>query len=136
MSQSLGTEAAPALAGRVGITRRFSQGGARSSLALIVDPKLFAGGEESPPKLSPQPTVNNFAVRLMPTVNKVNLGARAPWSRRTGKTNGLALYVATSEPRLSLPVRRLSSKRTLKKTTLNVSFYKDFAEPKPACPLN
>ena len=80
--------------------------------------------------------MNNFAVQQMPTVNKLNLGAKAPGSRRAGKTNALALYVATSKPRLSLPVRRLSSKRTLKKTTLNVSFYKDFAEPKPACPLN
>jgi len=35
MSVTFGTEAnAPALAGRVGITRRLSQGGARSSLAL------------------------------------------------------------------------------------------------------
>jgi len=89
--------------------------------ALIVDPKLFTGGEESPRKLSPQPTVNNFAARVMAIVNKVNFGARAPRSRRAGKTNGPTPYLARSKPRLSLPARRLGPKRILKMTTLDVS---------------
>jgi len=88
---------------------------------LIVDPKLFTGGEESPRKLSPQPTVNNFAARVMAIVNKVNFGARAPRSRRAGKTNGPTPYLARSKPRLSLPARRLGPKRILKMTTLDVS---------------
>jgi hypothetical protein len=97
--------------------------------ALIVDPKLFTGGEGSLRNLSPQPTVNNFAARTMPIVNKVNFGARAPRSRRTGKTNGLALHLATAKPRLSLPARRLGPKRILKMTTRHVSAIRTSPSP-------
>ena len=102
-----------------GIAARLPRVGAAPT--LIVDPKLFTGGEESPRKLSPQPTVNNFAARVMAIVNKVNFGARAPRSRRAGKTNGPTPYLARSKPRLSLPARRLGPKRILKMTTLDVS---------------
>src|SRR3989442_11009052 len=45
------------------------------TLILIGVPKLFIGGEESPLQLSPQPTVNNFALRAHRAVNNFGPGS-------------------------------------------------------------
>jgi len=89
--------------------------------ALVASPKLFTGGEESLRNLSPQPTVNNFAARAMPTVNKLDLGANGSTVTPGWEDEFPDPYVATSWERLSLPARRLGSKRILKMSTDDVS---------------
>ena len=89
--------------------------------ALVASPKLFTGGEESLWNLSPQPTVNNFAAHAMPTVNKLDLGANGSTVTPGWEDEFPDPYVATSWERLSLPARRLGSKRILKMSTDDVS---------------
>jgi hypothetical protein len=88
---------------------------------LVASPKLFTGGEESLWNLSPQPTVNNFAAHAMPTVNKLDFGANGSTVTPGWEDEFPDPYVATSWERLSLPARRLGSKRILKMSTDDVS---------------
>ena len=96
---------------------------------LIVTPKLFTSGEESSEKLLPQPVVNNFASRAMRDVHKMVVGATGSavtpgWEDELARPD-----VATSSPRLSLPVRRLGSKRILQMSMSNVSSIRTSPSP-------
>ena len=101
-------------------------GGASS---LIAFPKLFTSGEESLCKLRPQPMVNNFASRAMKAVNKLALGATGSPVTPGWEDEFLQPPVATARRRLSLPARRLGSKRILQMWMNNVSSIRTSLSP-------
>ena len=90
-------------------------------VSLIVGPKLFTSGEESPQKLCPQPMVNNFASPALRVVHRLTLGATGSTVTPGREDESVSLDVGTSTPRLSLPTRRLDSKRMLQMPTFDVS---------------
>jgi len=98
------------------------------SPALIGNPKLFTGGEESLRKLSPQPTVNNFARRPRRLVNKLCLRA---------KRSAVTPRWVTNTPAVSLdelgesfaPARRLGPKRILRCRQSDVSSIRPSLDP-------
>src|SRR3989442_10980252 len=98
------------------------------TLTLIGVPKLFIGGEESPLQLSPQPTVNNFALRAHRAVNNFCPGARSPAVTPRWVTN--SLIVSADELGESFaPARRLGSKRILRCRQPDVSAIRPSPSP-------
>src|SRR5205809_4916527 len=98
------------------------------TLILIGVPKLFIGGEESPLQLSPQPTVNNFALRAHRAVNNFGPGARSPAVTPRWVTN--SLIVSADELGESFaPARRLGSKRILRCRQPDVSAIRPSPSP-------
>ena len=98
------------------------------TLTLIGDPKLFTGGEESLWKLSPQPTVNNFARRPRRLVN--NLCRRAESSAVTPRWVTNSLAVSFDELGESFaPARRLGPKRILRCRQSDVSSIRPSLDP-------
>jgi hypothetical protein len=98
---------------------------------LIGNPKLFIGGEESPPASSPQPTVNNFAAMISTGVNKFGFGLAyaglmPDWEDELATPTG---------PRLASELRSQSGALTPNEHSnvqLRAVNYKGFAESKPA----
>jgi len=104
------------------------QSDAPLTLILIGVPKLFIGGEESPLQLSPQPTVNNFALRAHRAVNNFGPGARSPAVTPRWVTN--SLIVSADELGESFaPARRLGSKRILRCRQPDVSAIRPSPSP-------
>ena len=102
--------------------------GSPLTLILIGVPKLFIGGEESPLQLSPQPTVNNFALRAHRAVNNFGPGARSPAVTPRWVTN--SLIVSADELGESFaPARRLGSKRILRCRQPDVSAIRPSPSP-------
>ena len=99
------------------------------TLALIAFPKLFTSGEESLWKLRPQPMVNNFASRAMKAVNKLTFGATGSAVTPGREDEFPNPHGATSWERLSLPARRLGSKRILQMLISNVSSIRTSPSP-------
>ena len=98
---------------------------------LIVGPKLFTSGEESP-ALSPQPIVNNFARRGADFCEQTY--RRPEWPAVTPRWMTNKQPASLDELAQSFaPARRLDSKRILR-CPQPMYRYKAFAESKPACP--
>ena len=80
---------------------------------LIVGPKLFMGGEESLRQLSPQPTVNNFALRAENFCEQVCRGPERPAVTPRWMTNKQPVSLDELAQSFA-PARRLDSKRILR----------------------
>ena len=97
-----------------------SDGRRRTIATLIVGPKLFTVGEESPCRRSPQPNVNNFAVHATGLCEQLCRRLERPAVTPRWMTNKQP--VSSDELAQSFaPARRLDSKRILRCRYFNVS---------------